>query len=223
MSTKPMTIRQFDEQFPDDNACLDHVFRTRYGELFACPKCKKKARYYRVKKRRCYECEHCGYQAFPTVGTPFEKSRTPLKTWFYVMFMFCSTRNGVSGKEIQRATGVTYKTAWRMGHMIRQYMGYVDGDAPLGGRGFPAVEVDKTFIGGKDKQGHDDKHIVLGIQERKGDIVTRVIPSRHAKYVIPPIVKWVKAGGRIMSDEAPVYGLLGWLETRHSGHAYLGI
>ena len=70
------------------------------------------------------------------------------------MFLFTSSRNGVSAKEVQRLTGVTYKTAWRICNEIRKYMGWVDGDAPLGGSGPKAkpVEMDKAFIGGKDRQ-----------------------------------------------------------------------
>ena len=200
-----MTIRHFDEQFPDDSACLTHLMRVRYGERFACPKCGKDAHYYRVKKRRCYECEHCGHQIFPAVGTPFEKSRTGLKTWFYVMFLFCASRNGVAAKEVQRQTGVTYKTAWRMCNLIRQYMGYVDGDAPLGGAGgsYPIVEADKAFIGGRDKRGHDDKAIVLGMAERNGgEVLTRVIPNRRSFTVFPVMAKWIKLGSRVATDEA---------------------
>ncbi len=217
MNKKPMTIRQFDEQFPDDDACLEHIFRVRYGGRHTCGKCKKGAKYYRVKKRRCYECEHCGYQVFPTVGTPFEKSRTSLRTWFHVMMMFCTTRNGVAAKEIQRATGVTYKTAWRMGHMIRQYMGYADGDAPLGGDGpgYPIVEADKAFIGGKDKRGQDDKAVVLGMAERKGDVLTRVIPDRRGTTVVPHIMRNVKPGSRIATDEARAF-----LELRDAGYRH---
>src|ERR687894_90784 len=120
--------------------------RTRFGERLVCFKCQREARYYRVKARRCYECEHCGHQVYPTAGTPFEKTRTSLRDWFYVMFLFTASRNGVSAKEIQRQIGVTYKTAWRMGREIRKYMGYVDGDFPLGGDGGDAgiVEADKT-------------------------------------------------------------------------------
>ena len=213
-----MTIRQFDEQFPDDDACLEHIFRVRYGERHQCSKCGKDAKYYRVKKRRCYECEHCGYQVFPTVGTPFAKSRTPLKTWFYVMFMFCSTRNGVSGKEIQRATGVTYKTAWRMGHMIRAWMGYVDGDEFIGGGGMgdPYVEVDKTFIGGKGKRRDiHKKAVVLGMIERGGDVITRVIPTRRANHVIPHIYNWVHTGTKVNTDDALVFDELHQHGYRH--------
>src|SRR5262249_50259588 len=153
--------------------------------------------YYRVKKRHSFECEHCGYQVYPTAGTPFESTRTPLRDWFYVMFLFCASRNGVAAKEVQRQLGVTYKTAWRMGRLIREYMGYVDGDYPLGGDGGGVFEADKTFVGGHDKIGEDDKAVVLGITERGGDVVTRVIPDRTAYHVIPHIVKWVRKGARI--------------------------
>ena len=78
------------------------------------------------------------------VDTPFERTRTPLRDWFQVMFLFCATRNGVAAKEIERQLGVTYKTAWRMCHEIRKYMSEVDGDLPLGGPG-KHVEIDETM------------------------------------------------------------------------------
>lgn len=184
--------------------------RVRYGERFHCQKCGAEARYYRVKKRRCYECEHCGHQVYPTQGTPFENTRTPLKSWFYVMFLFCSTRNGVAAKEVQRQLGVTYKTAWRMCHLIRQYMGWVDGDAPLGGgaQGSPVVEADKTFVGGYDKMGEDDKSVVLGIAERGGEVITRVLDDRRATTVVPHILENVKPGAKLATDKAKAFGSL---------------
>jgi hypothetical protein len=174
MAQKPSKIREFQKRFPDEDSCLTHLMRTRFGERFTCFKCQKEATYYRVKARRSFECEHCGYQVYPTAGTPFEKTRTSLRDWFYVMLLFCETRNGVAAKEVERQLGVTYKTAWRMCHLIRLYIGYVDGDAPMGGPG-KTVEVDEMFIGGKDKQAKDDKAIVMGIVERGGDVVTRVV------------------------------------------------
>lgn len=200
MAKKGYTIKEFNERFPNDDACLEHLMRVRYGETQTCSKCQKEARYYRVKARRCYECEYCGYQVYPTAGTPFQKTRTSLRDWFYVMFLFCTTRNGVSAKEIQRQLGVTYKTAWRMGHEIRKYMGWVDGDDTLGGNHI--VEVDKTFIGGKDKQGQDDKTVVLGMHERGGEIMTRVIPDRTSKSVIPHVLRNVRPGAWVATDEA---------------------
>ena len=129
---------------------------TRYGIRHECVKCHRVAKFHRVKARRCYECDFCGAQVYPTAGTPFENTRTSLRDWFTFMFLFCSSRNGVSAKEVQRTIGVTYKTAWRMCNLIRQYMGYVDGDNSLGGFDGGIVEADEMFFGGKDKQGFDD-------------------------------------------------------------------
>lgn len=224
MAAKPPTIQQFFKRFPDDNTCLEHLMRTRYGDRFPCPKCDKEAHYYRIKKRRAYECEHCGNHVYPAVGTPFHRSRTSLQLWFYVMFLFCATRNGVSAKEIQRQTGVTYKAAWRMGHEIRKYMAQVDGDTPLGG--MPIVEADEAFVGGKDEQGKDDKTIVFGMVERDGEIITRVVPNRREYTIVPHILQNVRPGTRIATDEAPAYKKLpeegyGHASVNHAAKEYV--
>lgn len=211
---KPPTRAQFDARFPDDDACLDHLMITRYGRKFACPKCEKVGTFYRIKARRAYECEWCAHQIYPTAGTPFHATRTSLKDWFFVMFLFCTSRNGVSAKEVQRTLGVTYKTAWRMCRLIRAYMGYVDGDHPVGGAGGGAVEADKTFIGGKDKKGQDDKAVVLGMVERGGDVVTRVIPSRSRRSVEPVMESFIKPGSRVYTDSAEAFSGLSE-EHRH--------
>jgi hypothetical protein len=100
-----------------------------------------------VKARRARQCQWCAHQVYPTAGTPFDRTRTSLRDWFYVMFLFTTTRNGVAAKRVQRELGVTYKTAWRMCHEIRKYTGQIDGDEPIGGAG-SVVEVDETIFGG---------------------------------------------------------------------------
>lgn len=213
---KSMTIKQFQARFPDDDACLSHLFLTRYGKSFACPKCGQTDTCHRLKKMPAYTC-NCGHHIHPMAGTPFQSTRTPLTTWFHVMFLFCSSRNGVSAKEVQRQTGVTYKTAWRMCNEIRKYMGWVDGDAPLGGSGPDAqpVEADHAFIGGRDKLGHDDKAIVLGMIEREGDVITRVIASRKWHDVRRAMVWNVKEGTMVYTDEEQTFKTLPYLGYRH--------
>jgi transposase len=209
MATKPTTFKEFETRFPDEDSCLDHLMRVRFGKRFQCFKCLKEARYYRVKGRRCYECERCGYQVYPTAGTPFEKTRTSLRDWFFVMFLFTASRNGVAAKEVQRQIGVTYKTAWRMCREIRKYMGYVDGDHTIGGDSSGIVEIDETWVGGRDKMGHDDKAIVLGMIERGGDVVTRIIPSRHNWEISPHVYKLVDKAAHVMTDEGtPIRAVL---------------
>lgn len=203
---KPKTVpyAAVKRRFPDDDACLEHIFRVRYGQRFACPKCERDARYYRIKgkrERRVYACEWCNHHISPTAGTPFEKTRVPLTTWFHVMHLFVTTRNGVAAKEIQRVTGVTYKCAFRMGHVIREYMGYVDGAGPLGGPGSPPVEIDHAFIGGRDRRGEDDKKVVLGLLERGGDVIVTHVADRTTNSLEPVVIENVKPGARLMSDE----------------------
>ena len=155
--------------------------RTRYGARHDCVGCGREAAFYRVKLRRSYACEHCGVQVYPTAGTPFDRTRTPLRDWFFVMFQFCSSRKRVSAKEIERQIGVTYKTAWRMCHMIGEYIGAVDGDNSIGGS-VETVQIDETSISGsvrgKGSGYMGNKAIVVETMERGGKRTTGVLKPR---------------------------------------------
>lgn len=216
MKTKPQTIAQFFKQFPDDEACLQHLFDVRFGQNFACPKCEKNTRWFRIKAERAFSCQWCGHHLHPTVGTPFEQTRTPLQSWFYAIFLFTTTRNGVAAKELERQLGVTYKTAWRMADLIRKHMADVDGDVPIGGVG-EIVEADETFIGGQmaGGQGGKGKAIVFGMMERGGDVVTQVVPDRRGFTLIPRVLEHVESGTEIHTDEHRGYGELSFEGYRH--------
>ncbi len=125
---KQLTFKEFFKMFPDDETCLDHLMTVRYGFAHRCRKCDRDSKFSRVTSQRAYACQFCGDHVYPCVGTPFEKSRTSLQTWFYAMYLFSTTRNGVSAKELERQLGVTYKCAWRMGHEIRKHMAEIDGE-----------------------------------------------------------------------------------------------
>ena len=173
-----LTVKDFFKMFPDDNACLEHLMKTRFGKHLECPKCGKEGKYHRLAKLPAYSCQWCGHHIHPMAGTPFESSRTPLQKWFYAMYLFTTSRHGVPAKEIQRQLGVTYKCAWRMAKEIRKYMGEVDGNEPLKGH----VEVDEALIGGRhhgEGRGFTTKGktIVMGMVERNGDVITKVIPK----------------------------------------------
>jgi hypothetical protein len=125
---KSMNIQEFFQTFSTDDACLDYLFQTRYGDNPECPRCGEVGKFRKLSNMPAYTC-NCGHHIHPMVGTPFERSRTPLQKWFYAMYLFTTTRDGVAAKEIQRQLGVTYKTAWRIAREIRIYMGWVDGEA----------------------------------------------------------------------------------------------
>lgn len=215
------SVLQFFERFPTDEACLDHLWTVRYGDQTECPKCGKPSKFHRVKKRPVYECAWCAHQISPMAGTPFEKSRTPLQKWFYAMYLFTTTRHGVSAKELQRQLSVTYKTAWRIGHEIRKYMGEVDGNAPLGGAGVD-VEVDETLIGGSVKgkgQGYKgNKTCVVGMLERNGELVTQVVSGRDKIAIKGVILSNVLPGSTIQTDE---FG--GYKDIDQSGYNHVKV
>ena len=208
MSTKPLTTAQFFKQFPTDEACLEHLFAVRFGQRFACPSCERQSKWFRIKAERAYSCQWCGHHLHPTVGTPFEQTRTSLQSWFYAVHLFTTTRHGVSGKELQRQLGVTYKTAWRMAKLIREHMADVDGEEPIGGPG-TAVEVDETLVGGvkkgKHMRGSAGKTVVVGMMERGGSIITKVVPNQRAVTLKPLVLANVLPGGQLHTDELNSY------------------
>jgi transposase-like protein len=212
---KMLTIQDFFRMFPDNETCLSHLFYVRFGPDYQCERCGQTGQWKRLRKMPAYTC-NCGNHVHPMAGTPFLRTRTPLQKWFYAMFLFTTTRNGVAAKELQRQLGVTYKTAWRMAKEIRTYMAIVDGDEMLGGPGRGVVEADKAFIGGKDKIGEDDKTVVLGMAERRGDVITRVIPDRSQMSVLPHIARNVLRGSRVATDEASSFSNVGFLGYRHA-------
>lgn len=203
-----VTVKQFLKHFHSDDVCLQHLFDVRYGQGHECPKCERKAKWYHTSGNAFYSCQWCGHHIHPRAGTLFEDSRTSLQSWFYAMYLFTTTRNGVSAKELQRQLGVTYKCAWRMGHQIRKHMAKVDGEEPLGG----IVEIDETMIGGvrpgKCGRGAAGKTTILGMMERDGSVMTKVVPNVRRSTLHPIIEASVKVGAEIHTDELPSYRTL---------------
>ena len=215
---KAPAVQDFFRKFPDDDACLEHLMALRFGNPLYCPKCGAEGQFAKLKKLPAYACPSCGHHIHPMVGTPFERSHTPLQKWFYAMYLFTTTRHGVPAKELQRQLSVTYKTAWRMGHEIRKHMARVDGDPPLTGH----VEIDETYIGGRKPKikgftgrGAKGKTIVMGILERDGEVFTKVVPTAGRKSLIPPIIERLMAGTRISTDEWVAYRILKQLGYDH--------
>ena len=180
---KTYTIKDFDKQFPNNDTCLEFLFNARYPQGAFCEKCGKITPHYRIADRKVFSCQFCGSHISPTANTIFHKSDTPLLSWFHAMFLMSSTKTGISAKQLQRELGVTYKTAWRMFKEIRKLM--TDNVNPLSGQ----VEVDETYVGGKTQgtsgRGASGKTIVMGMVERQGNAITKVVPNVQATYASP--------------------------------------
>jgi transposase-like protein len=229
---------EFMRDFPDDDACLTWLWQTRYetedGTGAWCPKClevRKFAKYATKQQRQSWTCTACGQHVHPTAGTIFHKSSTSLHLWFYAMYLMTSTRCGISAKQLERELGVTYKTAWRMFHLIRNELMYQD-DSPLNG----AVEMDETFVGGKRRAfggdsrrdthgkaanpkrgsggrppvGHPTKRPVFGIVERGGGHVRAWhVDDVKTTTLLPHIMKHVMPESVVYTDEYASYRALG--------------
>jgi transposase-like protein len=116
-SESSVSLMEFMREFPNDEACLEYLWRTRHspdGETAYCPKCDRDRtfkRYAMTQRRQSWTCLGCGHHVHPTAGTIFHKSSTSLHLWFYAMYLITSTRCGISAKHLERELGVHYKTA----------------------------------------------------------------------------------------------------------------
>src|SRR5581483_345491 len=187
-----------------EKSCLDYIFAKRYPQAIKT--------HYHVMGRKCYQNSKGG-QIHPVKGTIFEKSSTPLTLWFYAIFLFSVSKNGVSAKELQRQLGVTYKCAWRIAKQIRALM--VQGNRTLSG----IVEIDETYMGGKIRGGKrglgsENKTPIFGAVERGGNIKT-VVTKIRTKKVMPIIRKSIVNGSHVMSDQLMMYRNLPNMGFKH--------
>lgn len=196
------TFNEFKKEYPDSRACLLAVLENRYGDT--CPRCGViGVTWHPITGRQGFVCSECDRHVYPLADTIFRKSSTSLWNWFYAIYQFSVSKNGVSAKELERSLGVTYKTAWRMAKQIRLLMqddtdGYMlNGD----------IEVDETYIGGRHKRAlrHSKKSTVFGAIERDGRAKVTHVKSSGARVLLPEIYKSVKPGSHIYSDEYRSY------------------
>jgi len=211
---KRYTITQFRQDYPNDDVCLDKVFQLRYGNLVC--KCGSEGTFSRVKNRRSYQCSNCSFQIYPTQGTILEKTRIPLTYWFYAAYLQSVTRNGVAAKELERQLNICYHTALRMSHQLKIAMADKS-DKPLEG----IIEADESWFGMSVRNMHshkraafatsgkknslENKTTVLGMLERNGRVVTKIIEKATVEHVEEHIRTNIKIGSQLLTDAAQMY------------------
>jgi transposase-like protein len=224
------TVKQLQADFPDDAACLEWLVKYLYPEGVHCVKCEEITNHYKVSGRRSYVCSHCGNHFYPTAGTIFHKSTTPLTDWFHAIYIMSTNKAGTSARQIQRETGVTYKTAWRMMHKIRSMMDGPDDKLET------EVEVDETYVhpnvykrsSAKRKHGRNGRdvgQILFGVVQRGGPVKIWHVKSSGVRVLRPLILSNVEDGAIVHTDGHGSYRTLphyGYEHrtTNHERHEY---
>ncbi|HEY1806072.1 MAG TPA: IS1595 family transposase [Terracidiphilus sp.] len=192
-----MTVPQWEAAFPTDDACMAYLAKHRWPTVVHCPRCGVEGPYELPSRPFHWQCTACapggsaGYRFSVLVGTIFENTNVGLRMWFRVIHTMLTSKKGVSAHQIYRTMGFgSYRTAWHMCHRVRAGLADQKFRKLMG-----IVEVDETYIGGKDKNRHfdkrstspgqggkgSDKTIVIGAAQRKGNVVARVIENTQTE------------------------------------------
>jgi len=218
-----MTIKQFEELFPDEDHCDEYLVAHRWPHGVHCPRCGG-LRCYPLKtmkfKWECPDCSPSGYRFSDIAGTIFENTNVDLRVWFRVIHLMLTSKKGISARQVHRYMGFgSYKTAWYMCHRIRAALQDNQFKQLIG-----IVEVDETFVGGKRSNRHKSdrgdntgtgngptagKGIVVGAAQRRGSVVARVIENAKASTLTAFVNEAVSNKvSLICTDEWVGYGRL---------------
>jgi len=201
--------------FPDNTACAAFLIRLRWPEGFICPACKTSSIPWNESRGRL-ACPNCRHQTSVSAGTIFDKTRTPLMTWFEAAWHVTTAKNGMSAKTLESTLGTSYRVAWTMLQRFRVAMVDVE-RKPLSGD----VEVDETFIGGvqlggKRGRGTTKSIVVIAVEIKQpkgfGRVRMRHVPDASSESLLPFVRDMVAPGAVILTDgwrgynKLPEYG-----------------
>ena len=189
-----MNYAQFHDRFPDEESCFRELLTLKKTSPVCCKNL------YKRKTRPSYVCRCGRFETHPKKGTVFENSTIPLKTWFFIIYLFSNSKNGVSSMEIQRQAGVSYMTAYRMGEIIRGLM-----KENFTQRG--VIEADELGLGGR-RRGFEgrsaEKDVVMGSIERGGKLMLSVAENWDAQSMKPHFRR-IHIGSTLYTDGHPAY------------------
>lgn len=198
--------------FPDEQSCINHLEKLQWNGNPVSP-FDPTSKVYKCAGNK-YKCKNTGKYFNVRTNTIFDNTKIPLQKWFLALYVFSSHKKGISSHQLARDISVTQKSAWFMLHRLRYAFDHPNFKRELG----ETVEIDETFMGGdsankhaskktKNEHGHTehDKQPVLGMLERGGQVVAKVVKTRRKKDILPVINETVATDATIMTDEYSGY------------------
>lgn len=197
--------------FQDANKARQYLEAVRWPNGPVCPHCGVVDDHYALEgdstRAGLYKCKDCREQFTVTVGTVFERSKIKLNVWLQAVYLLCSSKKGMSAKQLERMLGVTYKTAWFMAHRIREAM--TNNPNGLLGGGGGIVEADETYWGKKPgtikRRGYAHKNPVVSLVERGGKVRSFHVADVKASTIKEILIANIDKSANLMTDEASVY------------------
>ena len=202
---------EFDRLYGREEQCREALFSWRWPDGFECPACGGR-RHCELERRSLWQCNSCRTQTSLTAGTIFASTKLDLTVWFRAMFHMTQTKQGISALELSRRIDVTYNTAWKMHHKVRQVMLEREASRPLEGR----VEMDDAYLGGarsggKRGRGSPGKTPFVAAVETTADGKAHRVKLRRVRRFTKKIIRKltaqiIKPGAHVVTDGLGCFG-----------------